>query len=306
MIDYLEERIPEKLSIQIEKAIGRGDMVAIPRTVQIEFNAALKKEADKKYQSLKQAYDLLIANGFTMSHEPPGEASYVDVWAIIKRQFNQVHLLEPKDSDYLEAEKRASCRLPPFPKNKPESEEMRDRVIWCQLLSLSKEIDVPIYLVSEDKIFENGAKLEEGLNANILILKGEDELNQHLESAPPHIKELIDNILSFVPQLADQGLRITSDEITMVSDVRKMNISFDQKESRFTLSLKQDEQVTTWDGQLRYYSGEPQSLRLVSDSKTYTVESPDMLHKKIDAENQHTGLSAKERDLIELRRSIGG
>ncbi|EKO3487579.1 hypothetical protein M3924_003248 [Vibrio fluvialis] len=90
MSDYLEERIPEKLANQIEKAIARGDMVAIPRTVQIEFNAALKEQADKSHQALKQAYDLLVKQGFSISDERPNDVSYVDVWAVLKRKFEQV------------------------------------------------------------------------------------------------------------------------------------------------------------------------------------------------------------------------
>ncbi len=306
MSDYLEERIPEKLANQIEKAIARGDMVAIPRTVQIEFNAALKEQADKSHQALKQAYDLLVKQGFSISDERPNDVSYVDVWAVLKRKFEQVHLLEPSENDYLEAEKRASLRLPPFPKNKPDSEEMRDRVIWCQLLSLSREVEVPIYIVSEDKIFENGTKSDEGVKANILILKGEDELEQHLDSTPPHIKVLIENILLFAPLLAEQGLNLTNEDIKMVSDIRKVNKNFEQKESKFTLSLQNDEQVTTWDGILTYHSDIPQSLSLVSDTKSYMVEFRNELTNEAGAIEQYEKVSAKEMKLRELRRAIGG
>lgn len=302
--DYFNNRIPEKLFDQIEKAISRGDMVALPRTVQIEFNAHLKKIAEKRHQALEQAYELLVSNGFEISTEPPNKVNYVDVWDVIKSKFDQVHLLEPTESDYLEAETRASFRNPPYPKNKPESEEMRDRVIWCQLLSLSKSIEVPVYIVSDDKIFENGTKSEEGRDANIFVLQGEDELNQHLESTPPHIKTLIDNILLFSPQLAEHGVPITREDIDMVSDIRMININLNQKENKFTLSLKHDKEVS-WDGRLIYRSDKPKTLTLVNDLKSVVVEY-DSETPELNSIEQLERVSAKERSLMELRRAIGG
>ncbi|EJX2556630.1 DUF4935 domain-containing protein [Vibrio alginolyticus] len=302
--DYFNNRIPEKLFDQIEKAISRGDMVALPRTVQIEFNAHLKKIAEKRHQALEQAYELLVSNGFEISTEPPNKVNYVDVWDVIKSKFDQVHLLEPTESDYLEAETRASFRNPPYPKNKPESEEMRDRVIWCQLLSLSKSIEVPVYIVSDDKIFENGTKSEEGRDANIFVLQGEDELNQHLESTPPHIKTLIDNILLFSPQLAEHGVPITREDIDMVSDIRMINIDLNQKENKFTLSLKHDKEVS-WDGRLIYRSDKPKTLTLVNDLKSVVVEY-DSETPELNSIEQLERVSAKERSLMELRRAIGG
>ncbi|MFS1936300.1 PIN domain-containing protein [Vibrio splendidus] len=302
--DYFNNRIPEKLYGQIEKAIGRGDMVAIPRTVQIEFNAHLKKIADNKHQALKQAYELLVNNGFKVLDELPSEVKYVDVWNVIKSKFDQVHLLEPTENDYLEAETRASYRNPPYPKNKPESEEMRDRVIWCQLLSLSKNIELPIYIVSDDRIFENGIKSEEGRDASLFILQGEDELNQHLESIPPHIKNLIENILLFSPQLAERGVPLTREDIDMVSDIRMTNLDLNQKENKFTLSLKHDKEVS-WDGRLIYQSDKPKTLTLVSDLESIVVEYNGIV-SELNGMEQLERANTKERSLMELRRAIGG
>jgi len=134
--DYVAGNIPEKLKNQLKTAFGRGDMVAIPRTVQIEINAWVNDLAKRESDSVKQASELLRSKGYSISPELSESVEAIDVFTLLKQEFSDLYLLEPTLDEYIEAEKRASNRLPPYPRN-PDGEEFRDRIIWCQV-SLSR------------------------------------------------------------------------------------------------------------------------------------------------------------------------
>lgn len=217
--EYLEGNIPEKLQTQIQTAIDRGDAVAIPRTVQLELNAWVKDLADKDAANIKQAWELLSEKGFNITPEPMEAQKEIDVYSIIKQQFADLYLLEPNIDNYLDAETRASFRLPPLPKN-PDGEEFRDRLIWSQILSISNNSELPIVIVSNDRIFENGANSEEGKAARIVNLKTEDDLNQWLDTRPEPIQNIINDIFIFSEQLVEHSIELKEENISRVSDYR--------------------------------------------------------------------------------------
>lgn len=47
-IEYLESKLPPKLEEQIASALKRGDVVCVPRTVQMELNAWINELRKKR------------------------------------------------------------------------------------------------------------------------------------------------------------------------------------------------------------------------------------------------------------------
>ncbi|MCP5381407.1 MAG: DUF4935 domain-containing protein [Kordiimonadaceae bacterium] len=231
--------IPSKLKEQIKFAVGRGDVVALPNTVRFEFNAHLKKIQEKDKLELNKAIQLLEEKGYTIN--PPANlvVREIDVWTILNNKFPDIYLLEPSIEDYLEAEKRTSYRLPPLPKKKPESEEFRDRLIWCQLVRYAKNTDTTILIVSEDGIFENGAESNEGKTAKIENVKGETELDQRLDQWPTNIQKMIEKILMFSNEFKLKGINLSKDIIIGIDGLRKVNESGGVARHNFVLRIKE-------------------------------------------------------------------
>jgi hypothetical protein len=251
--EYLEGKIPPKLEEQIESAINRGDVVCVPRTVQMELNAWVKELAKKELESINQARDLLLGKGYTVDpNEAPVEVE-IDTLEIIKRKFPDVYFLEPTIENYAEAERRTSFRQSPLPKN-PQGEEFRDRLIWCQVLSLGK--DLPSVIVSEDKIFENGVSSQEGLDANVSIVKTEEELNQWLDKRPDHIQRVIDDVLLFSDELKGNDIEIDQDKIERVVDYRAVNEPGGGILKKFLILVKNEQDVQITISTKIYYQGE--------------------------------------------------
>lgn len=220
--EYLEGKVPPKFGEQIRLALDRGDAVLIPRTVQMEINAWIKDIAEKDADKIRQAKDLLLSHGYTIEPDHRDVVRAVDAFEVIKRNYPGVYLLEPSPENYFEAEKRTSYRESPLPKN-PDGEEFRDRLIWCQLISLSNNSALKVVLVSEDKIFENGANSQEGKDLNITVLKTEEELNQWLDQRPDYVQKIIDDLLLFSNEIASSGVLIKEKQIDRIMDYRSMN-----------------------------------------------------------------------------------
>lgn len=265
--EYLEGKIPPKLEEQIASAINRGDVVCVPRTVQMELNAWVKELAKKELESINQAKDLLLEKGYTVDpNEAPVEVE-IDTLEIIKRKFPDVYFLEPTIENYTEAERRTSFRQPPMPKN-PQGEEFRDRLIWCQVLSLGK--DLPSVIVSEDKIFENGVSSKEGLDANVSIVKTEEELNQWLDKRPDHIQRVIDDVLLFSDELKGNDVEIDQDKIERVVDYRAVNEPGGGVLKKFLILVKNEQNEKITISSKIYYQGEtPISLSMQLNDRMF-------------------------------------
>lgn len=304
--DYLEGVIPEKLRHQIQTAIERGDAVAIPRTVQLELNAWVKELADKDSASIKQAWELLREKGFNVSPEPIGSQNTIDIFSIIKQKFNDVYLLEPGIEDYFDAERRASFRLSPLPKN-PEGEEFRDRVIWSQLVSISTRSELPIVIVSNDRIFENGADSEEGRFARIVNLKTEDDLNQWLDSRPAPIQNLINDIFIFNDQLKEGGIELNEANISRVTDYRSKRESNGNLIRKFILVTDEAGGLPpSINGNLVYHAGNPVMLDLKLADTVIQFHRRFSQQEEIESEIKRQMQSSKRQFLeSELKNLIG-
>ncbi len=220
--EYVDGKIPEKLKKQLEIAFGRGDIVAVPRTVQIEINAWANGLAKKELENIRRASDLLKNKGYSISPELNEVAREIDVFALLQQEFPNLYLLEPTIDDYIEAEKRASNRLPPFPKNE-DGEEFRDRIIWCQAVRISRITDLPFIIVAGDTLFYNGANSDEGRDANIQVVGNENDLDQRLDQRPLVIQVIVNSILLFDSQLKEKGIILKEESIRRIDGYRAMN-----------------------------------------------------------------------------------
>ncbi|MDQ7735730.1 PIN domain-containing protein [Halomonas sp. SpR1] len=304
--DYLEGNIPEKLRVQIQSAIERGDAVAIPRTVQLEFNAWLKNLVDKDFANVRQAWELLKEKGFNISPEPSEAGNAIDIYDTIKRQFADVYLLEPEIDNYLDAERRASFRLPPLPKN-IDGEEFRDRIIWSQLVSISHKSDLPIVIVSNDKIFENGANTEEGTSAKIINLKTEDDLNQWLDSRPEPIQKLINDIFIFRDKFIENNLSLSDANIDRVEDYRTKKESNGSIIRKFVLVTNEENSLPPRiKGNLIYHADDPVILDLKLDDRVVQIYRELTPQEEIQSEMKRQMESSKRQFLeAELKNLIG-
>lgn len=302
--EYLEGNLPAKLEEQIKSALARGDIVYIPRTVQMELNAWTNKIAEKELASIQQAKELLTDKGYTVVDS--GELSIgceIDTLEIIKRQFPDVYVLEPTIDNYFEAERRTSLRLPPLPKN-PDGEEFRDRLIWCQVISMDQ--DLPSLIVSEDKIFENGASSEEGVKANISIIKTEEELNQWLDKRPDHIQKIIDDILLFSNELENNNIDLDQEKIERVVDYRAVNEPEGVLKKFVILVQAEGKELTAIFSKLYYQGGIPISLNIeLNDRALHFVRNLTEAERLVIHTNQSMKTYEQHFQEEELRKLIG-
>lgn len=304
--EYLEGCVPEKLRIQIQTAVERGDAVSIPRTVQLELNAWVQELAEKDAVSTKNAWILLSDKGYTVSPEPSEAQSEIDVYSIIKEEFEALYLLEPSIDNYLDAEHRASFRLPPAPKN-PDGEEFRDRLIWSQLISISKTSRLPIVIVSNDRIFENGANSQEGKAARIINLKTEDDLNQWLDARPEPIQNLINDLLKFSVQLGERNIYLKGENIKRVSDYRSKRESNGNLIRKFILVTDGSKELPhRIIGNLIYHAEEPVILDLRISDKVVQIHREitpqEEIQSEINRQMQSSKLKFLEAELKHLTR----
>jgi len=238
--EFLRGKVPPRLETQLQKATTRGDLILIPATVRTEINAWLKEESVKRHTTLHNAARTLHDQGFTITPALPNDPTEPDITTILKSIKISCDILMPTVAEYEESERRTSYRLPPHPKN-PEHEEMRDRLIWCQLLNYSKSTPNSIIIASGDQIFKNGAASHEGIQARISIASTPEELDQRLGEIPDNIQTVINNLLSFADQLSSKGILVTTDNILSVNQLRKSRTNDSLIEERFDLLLKGQE-----------------------------------------------------------------
>jgi len=269
--DYVEGKIPPRLIEQLEIAFKRGDIVAIPRTVQIEINAWVQELAERELSNIRQAADLLKNKGYSVTPVIDEVVAPIDVFGLLKLKFPDVYLLEPTIEDYMEAERRASYKLPPLPKSK-EGEEFRDRIIWSQILNISKTTDLPIVIVSGDAIFENGANSEEGVKANIQVVKTEEDLNQRLDQRPPVIQKIISDIVLFGDSLKEKEINIEEDSIKRIEDYRAHKDAYGTEIKKFTLAINESTGLPSkMSGKITYRGNIPVLLNLRWDSNEVEI-----------------------------------
>jgi PIN domain len=300
--EYLESKVPQRFGEQIQLALNRGDAVLIPRTVQLELNAWIRDITEKEADRIKQAKELLVSNGYKIEPNNEDDAKNVDTFEVIKANFPGVYLIEPSPETYLEAERRTSYREPPLPKN-PEGEEFRDRLIWCQLLNISDNSDLPIVIVSEDKIFENGANSEEGKKRKITNLKTEEELNQWLDQRPDYVQRIINDLLLFINDIASQGVSLAEDDVERIVDYRSVNELDGTTIKKFRLVLKNS---TTVFCKLLYQGDIPITINIQTDNSEF------MCNRKLSEEEirssiykKHMKVSRNQFQEFELHKLMG-
>jgi hypothetical protein len=219
--DFLSGVVPQRLVQQIKRIIARGDSIAILETVRLEVNAWLSKAIEARDSELKQAVQKLESVGYILDSTKVAVRPLDDFFDLLKSVEESCFLMLPEIEDYREAERRTSFRLPPHPKN-VDGEEMRDRVIWCQLLNYAAKSGHQIVLVSNDTIFKNGAFTEEARELGIECV-ADTELDQRIGVRADYIIEIIKMIGSFSEQLVACGIDLTFNNIDSIEELRKQN-----------------------------------------------------------------------------------
>jgi hypothetical protein len=250
--DFLAGKIPETIGEQISLAIKKGDIVTIPRTVQLEINRWLETISENEIESINRAVELLQSKNFEVKAPPDHVIRRIDIVEILKSKYPEIYLLEPTLDEYLEAEKRTTGRLPPLPKN-AEGEEFRDRIIWCQIVKIAESTGKHVLIVSGDKIFENGANSEEGARFNIQIAKTEDELNQWLDKIPAFIQRIMGDLLLFRSKLENIDIHLTPESIIRIEDLRAQRYEDGVTVQKFNLIASPETKLTEFSKiQIRY------------------------------------------------------
>ena len=231
--DFLSGKVPRGLAKQIKKIASRGDSIAIFETVRLEVNAWLLKATEQREAELNQAVTKLEESGYKIDSSDAAIQLPIDFFELMKAIDDSCFLLLPDIEDYREAERRTSFRLPPHPKNM-EHEEMRDRLIWCQIISYVKKTAHGVVLVSGDTIFKNGAATEEARTYSIECV-ADVELDQRIGVRSPHIVEIITMLESFGAQLQERGVVLNAHTIESLEELRKINESDGTVTMRFTV-----------------------------------------------------------------------
>lgn len=219
--DFLSGKVPQGLATQIKKIASRGDSIAIFETVRLEVNAWFSKAIEQRETELNQAVIKLKESGYKIDSSEAIVQPEIDFFELLKTIEDSCFLLLPDIDDYREAERRTSFRLPPHPKNM-EHEEMRDRLIWCQIISYAKKSAHGVVLVSGDTIFKNGAATDEARTYSIECV-ADIELDQRIGVRSPHIVEIITMLESFDTQLQERGVVLNAHTIESLEELRKLN-----------------------------------------------------------------------------------
>ncbi len=300
--DYLAGKLPEKLRKQISLAVARGDLVALVDTVRIETNAWLELGYRKKQDEIRDSIERLKLAGYSVSPESVIGSKLLDFFDLLKLASRECTLIAPSIEDYKEAERRTSYRLAPHPQ-KAEGEEMRDRVIWCQALRLSRESNNPVLIVSGDTLFKNGAISDEGISARIKVVEAEADLDQQLGERPSHIVELINSLLVFAPELVKYGINLTADAIQSVEELRKVQERDGSVTQRFlllTLNVKNLEAQCAIS--LNSMMNQPRSIHLLTTPPITLVR--EIAKQEHQSQDWETSINAQDRAMNELRQLI--
>jgi len=267
--EYRSGGLPQKLHDQVDLVVDRGDLVALPNTVRLETNAWLSKISQRAWDSLNSAHQRLREAGFKIEPDFVEKQADIDILAIFQSRFPEFYLLKPSIEDYNEAERRTSYRLPPRPTKKPDSEEFRDRIIWCQLVSYAQTSEAPVLIVSGDGLFKNGAESEEGRAAGIQVVEGEVDLDQQLNNRPHHIQAIVDQLLMFVAEFQSNGIEIDSDRIVSIEELRTTRETSGSLIHEFTLRTTDIEHLPSlvWATMISFGES-PLSLSLTWEGQT--------------------------------------
>lgn len=299
--DFLSGNVPQKLIEQIEKISARGDSIAVLETVRLEVNAWLMKASISREAEIQQSIVTLEAAGYKLDKTEVLARPDRDFFEMMKAVDVNCFLMLPEIDEYREAERRTSFRLPPHPKN-IEGEEMRDRLIWCQLLNFARKTKRKVILVSGDTIFKNGAATDEAKEFGIECL-GDAEFEQRIGLKAPHIIEIIEIMESFGAGLGEHGVALNSSTVESLQDLRK------RSEPDGTLSMKFNV--------ISHNSGLPEKCAVtlsVLDDEAYFIqintEPLISLYKPLSNNGQeiarHSAVSQRLDDLGELRNILRG
>ena len=299
-IEFLAGRLPQKLKVQIATAVERGDLVALVDTVRIETNAWLESAYQKKQQELKTAMQRLVAEGYTVTPSVVLDGTPPDIFELLQSASEKCTSFSPIIEDYREAERRTSYRHAPNPKN--DGEEMRDRLIWCQMLRWSEESGNPVLIVSADTIFKNGANSEEGIRARINVVEGEVDLDQRLGERPDHIAAVVRSILVFAPELKEQGIDLNETTISGVEDLRKIQEVDGSTTQRFVLLIKVNDSDFRYATTINSLNEQPLSIEVGTTPPISLIRQTED-QEKINLDRR-SGLNSKDRAINELRQLI--
>lgn len=300
-IEFLAGRLPEKLKVQIVTAVERGDLVALVETVRIETNAWLESAYQKKQQELKAAMQRLVAEGYTVTPSVVPDGAPPDIFELLQSASEKCTSFSPIIEDYREAERRTSYRHAPHPKNS-DGEEMRDRLIWCQMLRWSEESGNPVLIVSADTIFKNGANSEEGIRARINVVEGEVDLDQRLGERPDHIAAVVRSILLFAPELKEYGIDLDETTISGVEDLRKIQEVDGSTTQRFVLLIQVNDSDFRYATTINSLNEQPLSIE-VGTTPPISLTRQIKEQEKINFDRR-SGLNSKDRAINELRQLI--
>lgn len=303
--EFLAGKAPEKLKTQIIRAVDRGDLVALVDTVRTETNAWLELAHQKRLQELRTCIQKLVTEGYAVNPADVKDSRPPEIFSILRTASDQCISLSPTIDDYREAERRTSYRLPPHPKNPEAGEEMRDRLIWCQMLRWSAESGNPVVIVSNDTLFKNGAKSEEGANARIDVVVDEVDLDQRLGQRPDHINALVQALLSFAPELKERGINLTEEKILGVEELRKVHEANGSLTQRFTLVTSIDANLNQeCPATMNSVGDQPVSIELGTTPPIHLVRH--VPEEEIEKLGRTFGPTFQDEALNELRRLIRG
>lgn len=299
--DFLSGNVPHKLIEQIKKISARGDSIAVLETVRLEVNAWLMKANLSRDAEIQQSIATLEEAGYKLDKTQVLARPDRDFFELMKGVDINCFLMLPEIDEYREAERRTSFRLPPHPKN-IEGEEMRDRLIWCQLLNFARKSKRKVILVSGDIIFKNGSATDEAKELGIECL-GDAEFEQRIGLKAPHIVEIIEMMESFGALLENYGVTLNSLTVESLQDLRK------RSEPDGTLSMKFNV--------ISNNSGLPENCAVtlsVLDDEAYFIqvntEPVISLHKELSGNNKdvarYSAVSQRLDDLSELRHILRG
>jgi len=140
--DLIREGLGRQVSALAEACREHKFDLALPLTTVMEFQRQQEEYAEQERRKLDDATALLDRLG--VPHDPVDSATLIEIRALsdlFSEAGSSVEVVNPTFEDFMEAHRRACLHLSPQPRTgKGGPDEMRDLVVWCLAVRISREV----------------------------------------------------------------------------------------------------------------------------------------------------------------------
>jgi hypothetical protein len=220
--DLIREGLGRQVSALAEACREHKFDLALPLTTVMEFQRQQEEYAEQERRKLDDATALLDRLG--VPHDPVDSATLIEIRALsdlFSEAGSSVEVVNPTFEDFMEAHRRACLHLSPQPRTgKGGPDEMRDLVVWCLAVRISREQGGAM-LISKDKIHTGELGREEAEAVGLVVVSSVDDALKFFRIETPDARLFQDMLEPVWGELPGLGIGVTKDmSVLEVRDAR--------------------------------------------------------------------------------------